>query len=50
MSFDEIAAKLGMKKSEVVKIYDRAMRKLKAPSKGNQKFWNYVNISENNEQ
>lgn len=49
MSFEEIAKRLGMRKSEVIKIYDKAIRKLKAPSKENQKFWSYVNISENNE-
>ena len=49
MSFDEIAKKLGMRKSEVIRIYDKAIRKLKMPSEQNQKFWDYVNISENNE-
>jgi len=46
MSFDDIAKQLGMKKSEVIKIYERAIRKLKMPSKDNQKFWDYVNMSE----
>jgi len=50
MSFDEIAKRLGISKSEAIKIYDRAMRKLKMPSKENQKFWDYVNISENNDE
>jgi len=46
MSFDDIAKRLGMRKSEAVKIYERAMRKLKMPSKDNQKFWEYVHINE----
>ena len=45
MSFEEIAERLGMKKSEVIKIYKQAMRKLKKPSNENQEFWNYSNIS-----
>ena len=44
MEFEEIAKRLGMKKSEVIKIYNQAIRKLKTPNKKNQKFWEYVNL------
>ena len=43
MEFEDIAKELGMKKSEVIKIYEQALRKLKVPNKENQKFWEYVN-------
>jgi DNA-directed RNA polymerase sigma subunit (sigma70/sigma32) len=43
MEFEEIAKKLGMRKSEVIKIYEQAIRKLKVPNEKNRKFWDYVN-------
>jgi DNA-directed RNA polymerase sigma subunit (sigma70/sigma32) len=43
MEFEEIAKRLGITKAEAIKIYDRAIRKLKIPNEKNQKFWDYVN-------
>jgi hypothetical protein len=43
MEFEETAKRLGMSKSEVIKIYEQAIRKLKIPNEKNQKFWEYVN-------
>jgi transcription initiation factor TFIIIB Brf1 subunit/transcription initiation factor TFIIB len=43
MEFEEIAKILGMSKSEVIKTYEQAIRKLKIPNEKNQKFWEYVN-------
>jgi len=48
MEFDEIAKKLGMTEKEVIKIYKRALQKLKAPNPENQKFWEYIRINTDN--
>jgi DNA-directed RNA polymerase sigma subunit (sigma70/sigma32) len=48
MEFDEIAKRLGMTEKEVIKIYKRALQKLKAPTPENQKFWEYVRINSDN--
>lgn len=47
MSFVEIAERMNLSVFEVKKIYNSAMRKLKAPNQENQTFWEYNNISEN---
>ena len=44
MEFEQIAEELGISKSEVIKIYKDALRKLKRPSPENRKFWDYINI------
>ena len=45
MEFEDIAKRLGISKAEVIRIYDRAIRKLKVPNEGNRKFWEYVKIN-----
>jgi hypothetical protein len=44
MDFDQIAKELGITKREAIKAYESAMKKLKMPSKDNQRFWEYINI------
>ena len=45
MEFEDIAKELGLSKAEVIRIYDKAIRKLKVPTEGNRKFWDYVKIN-----
>jgi DNA-directed RNA polymerase sigma subunit (sigma70/sigma32) len=45
MEFEQIAEKLGLSKREVIRIYENAIRKLKAPNEKNRKFWDYININ-----
>jgi len=45
MEFEDIAKELGLSKAEVIRIYDKAIRKLKVPNEGNRKFWDYVKIN-----